>query len=193
MKMIKYACAALLAFTIAACAAPVYVEKDNSVDLKNYRTYMWIDTRYNQNDNTIRPAAYRDLTVRNAANTELRNAGWAEVSTDPDLLISYDVLVQNNTARRSDPVYTQSFTRTYYNPRLRRWNTIYYPSQFVGYNSYDVPVNEGTITITITDANTDKVVWQGWTTEDLNYNRITPEEISASVQNIFSKLDVASR
>ena len=194
MKTVKNICAALMVvFTIAACSTPVHVAKDDTVDLSKYKTYMWVDTRYNQNDNTVRPSSYGDISVRNAANAELRNVGWGEVSTDPDLLISYDVLVQNTTARKSDPVYTQSYTRSYYNPRLRRWGTLYFPSQFLGYDNYDVPVNEGTITISLTDAYTDKVVWQGWTTEELNYTRITPEEISTSVKNIFRKLDVASK
>ena len=194
MKTFKKIGAALLvAFAIASCATPVNIEKDNSVNFANYKTYMWVDTRYNENDNTTRPTSYGDISVRNAANAELKKAGWSEVSIDPDLLISYDVLVQNTTARRSDPVYTQSYTRTYYNPRLRRWGTVYYPSEFLGYNNYEVPVREGTITITITDANTDKAVWQGWTTEGLNYSSITPEEISASVRNIFSKLNVAAK
>lgn len=191
MKTINKICAVLMvAVSIAACSTPVNVEKDNSVDLSNYRTYMWVDTRYSQNDNSQRPVSYGDISVRNAANAELTRGGWTEVSTNPDILVSYDVLVQNTTARRQDPVYSQSYTRTYYNPRLRRWGTIYYPSQFLGYNNYDVPVNEGTITITLTDAKTDKVVWQGWTTEGLNYSRITQEEITASVRNIFSKLDL---
>jgi hypothetical protein len=192
MKTLKYICFALIAaFAIASCATPVHVEKDNTVDLRNYKTYMWVDTRYNENDNSTRPSSYGDITVRNTANAHLSNMGWREVSSNPDVLISYDVLVQNTTTRRSDPVYTQSYTRAYYNPRLRRWGTIYYPQQFLGYNNYEVPVKEGTVTITITDANTDKIVWQGWTMEELNYSRITTDEIAASVQNIFSKLDVA--
>jgi len=194
MKTASYIYAALMvAFTIAACSAPVHVAKDDSVNLSKYKTYMWVDTRYNQNDNTIRPTSYADISVRNAANAELKNAGWTEVSNNPDILASYDVLVQNTTARRSDPVYTQSYTRTYYNPRLRRWSNIYYPSEFLGYNNYEVPLTEGTITITLTDANTDKAIWQGWTTEDLNYSRITPEQITASVHNIFSKLNAVSK
>jgi Domain of unknown function (DUF4136) len=194
MKTLNYIGVALIAaFAIASCATPVHVEKDNTVDLRNYKTYMWVDTRYNENDNSARPSNYGDITVRNASNEALQKAGWREVSNNPDILVSYDVLVQNNTTRRSDPVYTQSYTRTYYNPRLRRWGTIYYPSQFLGYNNYDVPVKEGTVTITMTDANTDKVVWQGWTVEELNYSNITREEISASVQNIFSKFDVAAK
>jgi Domain of unknown function (DUF4136) len=194
MKTVKDLRATIVAaFAIAACSAPVHVEKDISVNFKNYKTYMWVDTRYDQNDKATRPASYGDIGVRNAANAELSKAGWTEVSSDPDLLVSYDVLVQNNTARRSDPVYSQSFTRTYYNPRARRWGTIYYPSQFLGYNNYDVPVKEGTITITITDANTDKAVWQAWTTDELNYTRITQEEITEGVKNVFSKLDVAGK
>lgn len=194
MKMVKNIFAAfVVVFVIASCATPVHVEKDDSVNFNKFKTYMWVDTRYNENDNATRPAAYGDISVRNAANAELRKAGWNEVANDPDLLVSYDVLVQNNTMRKADPVYSQSYTRTYYNPRLRRWGTIYYPSEFLGYNNYDVPVKEGTITITLTDANTDKNVWQGWTTDELNYTRITPEEITAGVQNIFSKLKVAGK
>ncbi len=191
MKTVKYLWITFIAaLSIAACSAPVHVEKDDSVNFSKYKTYMWVDTRYNENDKTTRPAAYGDLSVRNAANAELRNAGWSEVSNNPDLLVSYDILVQNNTTRKTDPVYSQSYSRAYYNPRLRRWGTIYYPSEFLGYNSYDVPVKEGTITITLTDADNDKIVWQGWTTDELNYTRITQEEITAGVHNIFSKLKV---
>lgn len=194
MKPIKIIAAVIVSvFIIAGCSAPVHVQKDDNVNLANYKTYSWVETRYSQNDNSKRPTAYADISVRNAANEELRKAGWREVSDNADAYISYDVLVERSTTRQSDPVYSQSFTRTYYNPRMRRWSTIYYPSQFLGYNSYDVPIREGTITITITDANTDKVVWQAWTTDELNYTRITPEEIQASVKNIFSKFDVASR
>ena len=194
MKTINYIYAGLIAVCcFAACSTPVHVEKDDSVNLNNYRTYMWVDTRYQQDDNTGRPVYYGDITVRNAANAELRRIGWTEVSSDPDVLISYDVLVKNTTARRSEPIYTQSYTRTYYNPRLRRWGTIYYPSEFLGYNNYSVPVNEGTVSITLTDANTDRIVWQGWTIDELNYSRISQDELTTSVKNIFSKLDVAGR
>ena len=127
MKMINYLCIALIAaFSIAACSAPVHIEKDDAVNFKKYKTYTWVETKYNQNDNTTRPSSYGEISVRNAANAELRNLGWSEVADNPDILLSYDVLVNNTTVRKSDPVYTQSYTRTYYNPRLRRWGTIYY-------------------------------------------------------------------
>ena len=154
---------------------------------------MWVDTRASENDNTTRSAAYADISVHNSVNGELSRMGWQGVTDNPDAVISYDILVERSTDQRSDPVYSQPFTRSYYNQFTKRWNTIYYPSQFLGYQNYDVPVKEGTITISIMDARTDKNIWQGWTTESMNYTRLTDDEISRSVRNIFNKFDVASR
>jgi hypothetical protein len=178
---------------IAGCSNPVYVQKDETANLNNYHTYMWVDTRLNENDNSARAAAYADISVHNAVNNELNKLGWREVNSDPDALVSYDILVERSVEQRSDPVYTQPFTRMYFNPYTRRWSTIYYPSQFYGYQNYQVPVKEGTVTISIMDSKTDKIVWQGWTTENLNYSRLTEDEINKSVRNIFNKFDVASR
>ena len=171
------------------CSSPAYVQKDDSVNLSNYKTYMWVDTRRDENDNSARKTAYADISVRNAVNAQLNSKGWKEVSDNPDVLLSYDILVQRTTQQQNDPVYSQSFTRAYYNPYRKRWSTIYYPSQFIGYDTYEVPVREGTVTITFMDARTDKNIWQGWTTERLNTSRITNEEIAKSVKNIFRKFD----
>jgi hypothetical protein len=177
------------------CSSRVYVQKDDAVNLNNYHTYMWVDTRNSESDNSARAAAYADISMRNAVNAELRKMGWREVSNDPDALLSYDILVERGTEQKSDPVYSQPYTRYYYNPYTRRWSTIYYPSQFLGYQNYEVPVKEGTITVSIIDAKSDRAVWQGWVTENMNYTRFTEDEITRSVRNIFNKFDdaVASR
>ncbi|MES2430272.1 MAG: DUF4136 domain-containing protein [Bacteroidota bacterium] len=188
MKNIIYS--VIVALLLTACASSVHVQKDNSVNLSNYHTYMWIDTKSSENDSLQRPAMYADIPVRNAANEELSKAGFREVKDNPDLLISYDVLVERQRIQRSDPVYSQPFTRMYYSRRTGSWNTIYYPSQFLGYDNYDVAIKEGTITITMIDASTDKNVWQGWTTNELNYTRLTEGEIQASVKSIMGKLNV---
>jgi hypothetical protein len=182
--------AALLTVTAAAfigCSTPAYVEKDNATDLSSYKTYMWVDTRTNENDASARATAYADISIHNAANAELANWGWREVSDNPDVLVSYDVLVQRTTETRSEPVYSQPMTRYYYNNYRRRWGTIYYPSQFLGYQSYETPVREATFTITMVDANSDKKVWQGWTTERLSTSGITSDDATRSVRNIFKE------
>jgi hypothetical protein len=189
MKKYQYFIA-YICLLLAACSAPVHIEKDDSVSLSSYKTYMWVDTRDNENDSSARKTAFADISVHNAVNEELTKAGWTETSTNPDILVSYDILVERSVNERTEPVYSQPMRRIYYNPYARRYGTIYYPSQFLGYQTYNEPVKEGTVTISLMDAKTDKAVWQGWTTEDLSSSRITGEEISSSIKNIFRKFDV---
>lgn len=192
MKMLGYAAvAAGILFT--ACKAPVYVQKDDSANLNSYKTYSWVDTRQDEKDTQKRATAFADISIRNAANKQLAKTGWREVKNNPDLLLGYDILVEKTTHTQSSPVYTQPFRRMYFNPYTRRWGTIFYPSQFLGYDSYQTPVKEGTITITMMDAKTDKTIWQGWTTQNLDGSRLTKEEITSAVNNIFRKLEVAKR
>lgn len=180
-------------FLFQSCSNPVHVQKDDTANLSDYHTYMWVTTKRNETDDSKRATDYADISIHNSVNAELNRAGWREVESDPDLLISYDVLVERTVKQQSEPVYSQGFTRMYYNPYRRRWGTIYYPSQFLGYDVYNEPVKEGTITITMIDAKTDKNVWQGWTTEQLGNSRLTSDEIAQSVKNIFRKFDVAVR
>jgi len=109
----------------------------------------------------------------------------------PDVLVSYDVLVERGSRTQSDAMYSQPFMRTFYNPFARRFYNVYYPSQFMGYDDYAVPVREGTVTISMTDAQSDKVVWQGWTTDEVNSHNLTSKEINSAVRSIFKKFDVA--
>jgi hypothetical protein len=172
---------------VSSCRTPVHVERDNSVNLDNYKTYMWVDTRLEENDESARASQYADISVRNYVNSELQELGWKEVAENPDALVSYDILVERDVVRQSDAVYSEPFSRFYYNPYTKRWGRIYYPSQFIGYDNYEVPVREGTITISLIDAKNDRRIWQGWSTEDLNNNRFTSTEIGKVVRNIFLK------
>lgn len=175
----------LLAFASFNCSAPAFIEKADGVNLSAYKTYMWVETRARENDESKRATEYADISMHNAVNNELKNWGWKEVDENADVLVSYDILVERNTTREQEPVYSQPFTRYYYNRYRRRWAAIYFPSRFIGYQEYETPVKEGTITINMMDAKTDKSIWQGWTTENLGRSRITESEIKKSVRNIF--------
>lgn len=189
MKLIKTGLLVGMIIFMAGCSSPVYVQKDVSANLAKYRTYMWVETQRDQNDKRSNASAFAEAAIHNAANAELDKRGWREVDSNPDVLLSYDILVQRSRQTQTDPVYTQPFSRVYYNPWARRWGTIYYPSQFMGYDTYTTPVREGTLTVTMMDANNDKPVWQAWTTEELNSRRMTEAEASKAVKKIFRKLD----
>jgi len=175
---------------LTGCAASVHVEKDATADFSKYKTFAWITEN---NGKKSKANDLEDKNVHDAVSKELQKSSWREVTNNPDVLISYDVLVERSTKRQSDPVYSQSASRLYFNPYTRRYGTIFYPSQFLGYNDYNIPVREGTLTITVTDAHTDKTIWQGWTTDEVSNRHLTHKELNGSVRSIFRKFDVAKR
>ena len=134
-----------------------------------------------------------EQNIRAAVNQELQKEGWRESKNRPDILVSFDVLVEKSVKQQNDPVYSRSYSRTFFNPYTRRYFNVFYPSQFQGYDNYEVPIKEGTVTITMIDANTDKMVWQGWTTDEVNSKNLTHREIRNSVKSIFRKFDTAKR
>lgn len=168
-----------------SCASVAHVEKDNTVNFSQYKTFDWVDAQ--KDSTTQRISDITEQNIRSAVNTELAKKGWRENKNNPDVLLTYDVSVETAVREQSNPVYTRSYTRYYYNPYTRRWNSIYYPSQFAGYEHQRYQIREGTITISIVDTQTDKTVWQGWTTDALNSRNLTNREIQKFVKSIFRK------
>jgi transcriptional regulator with AAA-type ATPase domain len=184
----------LSAFFLASCGSVAHVEKDPTVNLDHYHSFSWVDTRASQNDTVKTPVS--DLTERNiisAVNEELKKQGWAENKTRPEVLLTYDVLVEKSVREQDNPVYSQSYTRYYYNPYTRRYVPVYYPSQFLGYDREQRDVREGTVTVRMIDAKSDKTIWQGWATRDVDSRNLTSKEVQSAVRSIFRKFDVASR
>jgi len=196
------------------CATPAHVEKDETADFTHYKTFAWVSSsetrevkhadknrkedkdKKNDDEKKGENARRNDLLdkhVQVAVNKELEKEGWHEDKNNPDVLISYDLLVERASRETNNPVYSRPYSRIYYNPYLRRYGTIYYPSYLLGYDNNEVTVREGTLTVTMVDAKTDQTVWQGWTTGEVNSRNVTQKEVQSSVKSIFRKFDVASR
>jgi hypothetical protein len=193
MRYLKFlSIAALSGFLLAGCASVAHVEKDDSANFSNYHSYTWVDARDSKDDSAkTRVSDLTEKKIRNAVNSELAKAGWRESKHRPDVLISYDVVVERGVKENSDPVYSQPYTRYVYNPYNRRWFSIYYPSEFLGYDRNQRSVKEGTVTVSVIDAKTEKTVWQGWTTDEVNSQNLTGKEIQNAVKSIFRKFDIA--
>ncbi len=181
-----------IVFLLASCTSTAHIEKDDNTDFSRYKTFAWIEKDGQGNSNKIKNNNLTEQKIRQAVNAELiKTAGWREVKHKPDVLLSYDVLVERSSREINSPVYSRPFTRLIYNPYTRRYTTIYYPSQFVGYERDERAIREGTVTITMIDSRTDKAVWQGWTTEEVNSKNLTTKEIQYAVRSIFKKFDIA--
>ena len=176
---------------IVGCSAPVHVEKDDSVDFSRYRTFAWVDKNSPETKDRDRNNDLMEEKFKEAVTNALDKQGWRMDNRKPDVLISYDVLVERGTKEMNNPVYSQPYSRLVYNPYSRRYMTIFYPSQFVGYDRDQQAIREGTVTISMIDARTDKTVWQGWTTDEVRSRNMTSKEIQNSVRSIFRKFDVA--
>ena len=177
-----------LLFMCFSCSTVAYIQKDDGINLSGTKNYMWIDTRADETDIAKKATSYADVSIHTSLNAELTKRGWIEVTENPDLLISYDILMENTVKTQKELLYSRPFTRSYYNPSGKKWSTIYYPSQFQGYEIYETPVKSGTVTITIVDAKTDKNVFQGWTVENLQNSGISNENIKKSILAILKQI-----
>lgn len=182
----------LSVFIFAGCAGTAHIEKDKTADFSKYKTYAWIDKTDEKGKEKNWKHDITEVNVRNSVNAELQKKGWNETTTNPDVLINFEMLVEKNRKEQQDPVYTEPYSRSYYNRSTGKINTFYYPSQFMGYNNYSTTVREGTVTITMIDSRTDKAVWQGWTTSELNGHKITSREIDKNVKAIFKKFNTGN-
>ncbi len=179
-------------FLLAGCASTAHIEKDETADFSDYKTFAWLDKDGEGKGDKNRKNDLTEERIKSAVKAELaKTSGWTETTQRPDILLSYDVLVESGTRESSSPVYSRPFSRLVYNPYTRRYFTIYYPSQFVGYERLERMSREGTVTISMIDAKTDKVVWQGWTTDEVNNRNLTSKEIQYAVRSIFRKFDMA--
>lgn len=179
-------------FVLASCSSTAHIEKDDNTDFSRYKTFAWIDKDGEGKEDVNRNNDLTEQKIRTAVNSELeKNSGWREVKNKPDVLLSYDVLVERSTKESTNPVYSNPYSRVVYNPYTRRYMSIYYPSRFQGYERDERLVKEGTVTISMIDTKTDKTVWQGWTTDEVNSKNLTTKEIQNSVKSIFKKFDVA--
>ena len=193
MKTLRFLGAAVLSgLMLAGCASVAYVEKDKNVNFSDYQTYSWVETQEDRNDSSVTHVS--DLTerrIREAVDAEMATSGWRVVKSRPDVFISYDVLVERGSKSSNTPVYSEPYYRYFFNRNTGRWNRIYYPGQFLGYDNRQRNVREGTVTISLIDAKTEKTIWQGWTTGEVNSSNLTSREIQNSVKSIFRRFDIA--
>jgi hypothetical protein len=176
-------------FFLASCSSTAHIEKDETANFSSYKTYAWEDRSDVKKDKSNQLV---ETQVKMAVDEQLqKNTGWRQVKDNPDLILSYDLMVDKTVNQRSDAVYSSPQVRTYYNRYTRRLVNIYYPSRFIGYDNYDVPVNEGTVSISMVDSKTDKTVWQGWTTDNIDSRKFKSSEAKTAVKSIFKKFDLA--
>ena len=179
-----YAILALLMVGLMACGPTAHIDKVQGVNLHNYQTYAWSTLQ----DEQPRKDLARQQVVQ-ATERALAEMGWQKTDRNPDVLLSYDLLTERTVSERSDPRYSRPFARVFYNPYAGRFFRVYYPSRFMGYENYTVQGNEGTVTLTMTDASNGNMLLQGWASNPINSRQMTTQEADKLVRAIVQKLN----
>src|SRR5438270_13189230 len=114
MKAFKFLSAfAVAGALLVSCSSVAHVEKDDTVNFSNYKTYSWTS---NGEQDSKKENDLANRKIHTAIDAELAKQGWREVKNNPDVLVSYDVLVERNEKEQNNPVYSHSFVRPFFNP-----------------------------------------------------------------------------
>jgi hypothetical protein len=177
---------------LVSCGTTAMVQKDNNIDIRKFRTYAWVDASIrdtNTNNHSSKTNDLMDRKIKESIDRNLTEVGWKQSKKNPDVLLTYDLDVEKEQRNLRTPMYSDPGYRYVYSPYGRRWVPIFYPSELMGYRNTTETVQEHTLTVSLIDADTDKTVWQGWTTVDNNTKRMTDKEIDNNVRAIVKKLD----
>jgi Domain of unknown function (DUF4136) len=185
----------LAAIAFTGCGVSAHVEKDPSVNLNDYKTFAWIADQGESKKEGKSYQNFQEKILKDMVNEQLQKNGWRQVRSNADVLVDYDIMVENDVKNQSESVYSRPTVRYFYNPYTRRINSVYYPSQYLGENSYAVPYRSGTITLNFVDTKSNNLVWQGWAETELTSRRLQQDDMKKVVKAIFKKFnaDVASR
>ncbi|MEO5995297.1 MAG: DUF4136 domain-containing protein [Chitinophagaceae bacterium] len=180
--------AALFSMAIMGCGTTAHVEKDDAVNFKNYKTYSWVSEKEKSlkdrhSNNLI------DSHVKAAVAKELQKNGWVETRSAPQVLLDYDIMVEDNVKKDNNPLYSRPYSRYYYNPVTRRIISFYYPSQLMGFESSEIPYKEGTLTLHMIDNSTNKLIWQGWSSDEVASRNFSTKELNSRVRAILKKFN----
>jgi hypothetical protein len=175
---------------LVSCSVTSHVEIASGVDFSKYKSFGWV----NGNGEKIEDTTDNDLVdnnIKNAISRQLKNQGWKQTSQNPDVLLDYNVMVEKNVKHISEPLYnypySYPYTHYYYNRWHHRIGYIYYPYDLARFHSYNIPFNQGTLTINMFNAKTNQLIWQGWATGDVSNKFVTTQEATTDVTSIFKK------
>lgn len=192
MKTMKWTVTLLSAmFLLISCSRTAYVQKDSDVDFSKIKTYSWVRSQAEKEkaNGSMKNDDLTNRKIRQSIDRNLAEKGWKEVKSNPDVYLVYDVMIEQEDKIDRNAVYTQPFTRWFFNPVSRRWVPVLYPSRFLGFDENTRTVKEGTLTLTMMDADTDKTIWQGWTSSEINGRKLSDKQIDSKVKAIVKKLE----
>lgn len=192
MKMFRHflSLSLMVGVLLAGCGPKVETNKKTARDLDAYDSFAFLP-----NQDTIQTSIYNNIEVNEIVIDEIRQnmreLNYRLDQNQPDLLVYYHLMLDEEMAVNANPVYTNySYYRPgfYVGPYYRNYayNNYFTVPRIVGTGIEQIPYKEGTIVIDLIDRRTNEIVWRG-SAEDLVAPGNLDEEIRSYVDAIFDK------
>ncbi len=182
VKSIYWMMVALTTIILASCNVTSHVESAKHTNLARYKSFAWLPSENKQYTNSI-----LENDLKDGINEALKKEGFRYNPDRPDLLIKYDIAVDKQVRRESSSVYSNPLPQ--YILSRGRIFTVMGPSMYLGNRSYNIPYNQGVVTISFIDAKTNEMIWQGWAESEVNSRNLTSKELNREVKAIAKRID----
>lgn len=175
---------------LVGCGPKVSTDKQAGTDFSNYSTYAFLPSQ-----DTIRTSAYDNAYVNEVVideiNQNMRESDYRLERNQPDLLVYYHLMFDEEVAVDASPVYTNySYYRPgyYVGPYYRNYmyNNYFTVPRVAGTGIEQVPYREGTIVVDLIDRRTNEIVWRGRADDIVNPDNLE-QELRSYVDSIFEE------
>lgn len=174
---------------LLSCGPRVDTEKRTARDMSSFTSYSFLP-----NQDTIRTSSYDNTRVNEVVidqiNLDLQDKGLRLDRNQPDLLVYYHLMLEEEVGGEADPVYNnyQYYRPGYYiGPYYRNYlYHNYYTVPRIFGNVDQIPYKEGTIVIDLIDRRTNQIVWRG-RADDVVEPRAIEQELRTYVTAILEE------
>jgi hypothetical protein len=158
----------LLLVVVAACrSAQVGYDYDRGADFSRYRSYAWVSTGQKATGDKRLDSSLVDARIRRAIDSQLRAKGYAvSAGGSPDFLVAYHTGMKDLMKGAS--------TQNYIGDRAHGTFTTISDVQ---------PYHEGTLTLDIVDATSQRLVWQASVRADVDQS-LDPKERDSRMEDV---------
>ncbi|WP_029037484.1 DUF4136 domain-containing protein [Salinimicrobium xinjiangense] len=180
----------LTGFLVASCGPKVDADK-KVASMSSYNSYAFLP-----NQDTIQTSNYDNARVNEVVIDEIRTnmqeKNYRLDRNQPDLLVYYHLMMDEENAVNANPVYTNySYYRPghYVGPYYRNYayNNYFTVPRIVGTKVQQISYKEGTLVIDLIDRRTNEIVWRG-TAEDVIERNNLEAELRTYIDAIFERL-----
>ena len=176
MKLLNYLTIFLSAFILSACASAPKADLDPNIDFSQYKSFAWEFSENNKQRKVSDPVYDSPLfekKLEKAVAEAMIDQGFTG-SDEPDMVLSYHLADQK---RRNYPVDISLGYGRY--SRHSYWS-IFAP------HLHSLERNEVLVIVDATDANTDELIWRGWTKTRKRSTPLSMQEVYRLADKIMS-------